>query len=186
MIRRGVILLLLVSACSTAWAGGGKGGDDARVALGNGVFEPPFLRVEEDTRVTFTNEDDRAHTVTSSWDDGATFHKVLRPGESFSWTFDDAGEFGGHCVPHVTGGEGHYEGMVMTVEVAEAAGSGDGGGRGDDGEVATSPPATGGEPGPRSDRSLLIVGIGAILFLAGLYVVVQRWTASRSPPTRLR
>lgn len=170
MLRRGLALILLVSACSLASAGGGEGkaASDASVRLGNGVFEPPFLRVEAGTTVAWTNEDGRAHTVTSSWDDGATFHEVLRPGESFSWTFEEAGAYDVHCVPHVTGGDGHYEGMVMRVDV-EAAGT-------------QAPPE-----GPvRSDRSLLVVGIGAILFLAGLYVVVQRWSGNRSPPTRLR
>lgn len=165
MLRRGLAFLLLVSGCTLASAGEGA---TAEVSLGNGVFEPPLLRVEPGTTVTWTNDDGRAHTVTSSWDDGNTFHKILRPGESFSWTFEEAGTWDVHCVPHVTGGGGHYEGMVMTLEVAAA---------------------TANDPAPppvRTDRSLLIVGIGAILFLAGLYFAVQRWSATRSPPTRLR
>lgn len=145
-MRRAAIVLLAL-ACPTALAA-------AEVRLGNGVFEPSVLNVEPGETVTWTNADTRAHTVTSSWDEGATFNKVLKPGESFSYTFPEAGTFDVHCVPHVVKEGDHYEGMVMRVEVAAAA----------------AEPA----PAKSNDRALLLVGAGFLAILGAGFVVLQR------------
>lgn len=117
-MRRAPVLLLLLTLASPA----ALAASTVEVGAVNGAFDPERIEVAPGDTVVFVNRDDRAHTVTSSWDGGATFHKVIKPGESFSWTFEEAGEWGVHCVPHAMEGEGGaYEGMAMTVSVAEPA-----------------------------------------------------------------
>jgi hypothetical protein len=62
------------------------------------------------------------HTVTSAWDDGATFNRVLRPHESVSIVFQQAGTYSIRCVPHsAKSSDGAWSGMTTTVHVASAA-----------------------------------------------------------------
>lgn len=65
-----------------------------------GFFDPAELTVSVGEDVVWTNEDGMPHTVTSTWDEGASFDAVLRGGESFAWTFADTGDFVVHCRPH--------------------------------------------------------------------------------------
>ncbi len=56
------------------------------------------LRVKVGTTVTWTNDDDQMHTVT---DAGGSFDsEFLMPGDTWSHTFDDPGEFEYFCMPH--------------------------------------------------------------------------------------
>lgn len=94
-------------------------------ALG-GFFEPASLDLVVGEEVVWTNEDSMPHTVTSTWDEGASFDAVVRGGESFSWTFGQTGDFVVHCRPHAYPAEdGSMEGMAMTIRVGplESVGS---------------------------------------------------------------
>lgn len=150
MTKWALLLVALVALSPTATA--------AEASMMGGYFSPDRLVVEAGETVTWTNDDSIAHTVTSTWDNGATFNKVVRPGETFSWTFEEAGSYAIHCRPHAhTGAEGGMEGMVMTVEVQAA------------GAAATGTDAT---PAPdakpeRDSRMLVIGGLG-LLALAAL------------------
>jgi plastocyanin len=56
------------------------------------------LRVQVGTTVTWTNDDDQMHTVT---DVGGSFDSAfLMPGDTWSYTFDEPGDFEYFCMPH--------------------------------------------------------------------------------------
>lgn len=83
-----------------------------------GFFDPASLELVVGEEVVWTNDDSMPHTVTSTWDSGESFDAVLRGGESFSWTFNDLGDFIVHCRPHAYPSEsGGMEGMAMTITV---------------------------------------------------------------------
>lgn len=104
-------LLALVSLAPAAAAA-------SEVKLMGGFFDPASLDVLVGEEVTWTNEDAMPHTVTSSWDEGASFDAVLKAGESFTYKFGEPGEHTIHCRPHTFENEetGEMEGMVMTVK----------------------------------------------------------------------
>lgn len=84
-----------------------------------GFFAPDSIAIAPGEEVVWTNEDSMPHTITSTWDSGASFDAVLRGGESFAWTFADAGDFKVHCRPHAYPNEsGGMDGMAMSVQVA--------------------------------------------------------------------
>lgn len=55
------------------------------------------ITVSVGTTVTWTNVSINLHTVTSNDD---LFNRSLGPGESFSYTFNEPGTYGYHCIPH--------------------------------------------------------------------------------------
>ncbi|WP_165644667.1 cupredoxin domain-containing protein [Oharaeibacter diazotrophicus] len=78
-------------------------GPAATVTIANFTFEPAVLDVAVGTTVTWTNGDDIPHTVVET---GKTFKsKPLDTDDSFSHTFESAGEFAYFCSlhPHMTG-----------------------------------------------------------------------------------
>src|SRR5581483_792033 len=90
------------------------------VHLRNGFFEPSSVSVGEHERIVFVNDDDRAHTVTSSWDDGKAISVVLLPGQSVPVTFSHAGDYPIRCMPHSTHDASGDHGMVVAVHVTGA------------------------------------------------------------------
>lgn len=110
---RGVPLVCLVLVCAAPAA---VAASEVK-ALG-GFFDPDRLQVVVGEEVIWTNEDSMPHTVTSTWDSGASFDAVIRGGETFSWTFNDIGEWVVHCRPHAYPNEqGGMDGMAMTITV---------------------------------------------------------------------
>src|SRR5881394_1794261 len=62
------------------------------VSIDNFAFEPPALGVGAGVTITWTNDDDVAHTVTS--DDGSSFDSgVLAPGATFQATVNQLGTY---------------------------------------------------------------------------------------------
>ena len=73
------------------------------VKIDNFAFAPHHLTVKAGTTVTWTNEDDIPHTVTSS---KKVFRsKALDTNDKFSFTFTTPGEYKYFCSvhPHMTG-----------------------------------------------------------------------------------
>ena len=73
------------------------------VKIDNFAFAPQRLTVKAGTTVTWTNEDDIPHTVTSS---NKVFRsKALDTNDKFSFTFTTPGEYKYFCSlhPHMTG-----------------------------------------------------------------------------------
>jgi len=68
------------------------------ITISNFAYGPVSLTVKVGTTVTWTNQDTVRHTVTSDNDlfDSGLFGK----GETFSYTFAEAGIFSYHCTPH--------------------------------------------------------------------------------------
>ncbi len=83
------------------------------------AYSPGVIEVAQGTTVTWTNDDTVVHTVTAGDSDGRIGTPSglfgsgdMAPGESFSFTFDEVGEFTYYCVPHPW--------MVGTVVVTAA------------------------------------------------------------------
>ena len=77
---------------------------------GSNSFSPNPVEVKVGETVTWINDDSGRHTVTSK--DGTFDSGVMGKGQSFSYTFDKAGEYPYFCSPH--------PGMVGTVVVTES------------------------------------------------------------------
>lgn len=70
------------------------------VTLDHEAFAPTSLTVKVGDKVTWTNKDVEAHTVTA--DQGAFDSGVVAVGQSFSFTFTKAGTYSYHCDIHPT------------------------------------------------------------------------------------
>jgi plastocyanin len=134
-----VIVVIALAAGGLLLAGSGSKGDDTKttttdttnmkmddssndtsaavatdsVAIKDFAFSPANITVKVGTKVTWTNQDSAAHTVTSDTDstDGGLNSESLAQDESYSATFSKAGTFKYHCAFHSS--------MTGTVTVTE-------------------------------------------------------------------
>ena len=93
------------SMASHDMGGMGGNGDEVMVAMQNFVYVEDRIEVSVGTTVTWTNEDSTRHTVTSGADDTAdgTFDSDdIEAGKTFSYTFEEEGEFAYFCDIHPT------------------------------------------------------------------------------------
>ena len=98
LMRRTVAATLFVAVVhAQAWAA------DAEVKISNFTFSPPQVTVKAGTTVTWTNDDDIPHTVTSST--LAFKSAALDTDDKFSFTFTTPGTYKYFCSlhPHMTG-----------------------------------------------------------------------------------
>jgi plastocyanin len=80
---------------------------------GSNSYNPNPIEINVGDTVTWINDDSSAHTVTSSND--STFDSdIMRRGETFSFTFDNVGEYPYFCTLHPS--------MVGTVIVTTSQG----------------------------------------------------------------
>ncbi len=82
---------------------GGQSGEttpkaEASVELADFSMNPSEVTIKKGGKVTWTNKDSVAHTVTA--DDGEFDSGELSEGRTYSRTFDTAGTFAYHCTPH--------------------------------------------------------------------------------------
>jgi plastocyanin len=84
------------------------------VAIEDFYFEPADAAIQPGDTITWVNEGNHPHTVTS--DDGQFDSEVLNPGDSFMFTFPEAGTFTYHCEIHPS--------MTGSVTVGAAGGGG--------------------------------------------------------------
>jgi len=137
-VKRALALLLLVFS-AVALLGACGGGDDSSsdkppapidmrgkadveiVAKGGNQFTPNNIVVDEGTEVTWKNQDTIAHNVKKSADAvdfGGEFGVEagqFGPGDTYSYTFDKAGQFPYTCTIHA--------GMSGSITVEGAASS---------------------------------------------------------------
>ncbi len=62
------------------------------------AFSPLEIRIKKGESVSWKNFDNISHTATS--DSGIFDSGLLEKGESFSFTFDEVGEYPYYCIPH--------------------------------------------------------------------------------------
>lgn len=80
---------------------GSSGAATHSVDIANFAFSPASLTINAGDSVTWTNKDSTAHTVTS--DSGSELNSgTLRPGDTYSQTFNTKGEFDYHCSIHTS------------------------------------------------------------------------------------
>ncbi|GGN34851.1 hypothetical protein GCM10011578_076170 [Streptomyces fuscichromogenes] len=79
------------------------------VAISNFAFSPAALKVRAGTRVTWTNQDTDAHTVTSAGPGGPLHSAALTTRATYSYTFTRPGTYAYLCTIHPF--------MTATVEV---------------------------------------------------------------------
>ena len=78
---------------------------------GSNSYSPNPVEVKVGETVAWINDDSGRHTVTSK-DDGVFDSGIMGKGQSFSYTFDKAGEYPYYCTLHPN--------MVGTVMVTES------------------------------------------------------------------
>jgi plastocyanin len=83
---------------------------DATASIENFSFTPATLTVPAGTKVTWTNNDDIPHTVTSAASPKLFHSPALDTGEAFSFVFDTPGTFGYFCALHP-----HMQGTVVVT-----------------------------------------------------------------------
>ncbi|MHB1346830.1 MAG: cupredoxin domain-containing protein [Candidatus Humimicrobiaceae bacterium] len=117
------VLIISLVACG----GGAQSSDNTKqasntadgnnVILKNNRFSPASLTIKVGTTVTWTNEDGFIHTVTSGTspsDPSGLFDSGnLNGGDTFSFTFDEAGTYDYFCIPHFS------LGMIGKIIVTE-------------------------------------------------------------------
>ncbi|MCM3626386.1 cupredoxin family copper-binding protein [Paenibacillus glycanilyticus] len=94
------------AATASASEGGGK---EYVVEITNFAFSPAKLEIKAGDRVKFINKDEIKHSATA--DDSSFDTGLLAQDENKTVTFDDAGEFAYHCMPH--------PGMQATITVSD-------------------------------------------------------------------
>jgi LPXTG-motif cell wall-anchored protein len=101
-LKRLLYLALLSMAALLVSAPAASAQDEMTVSIQDFFFDPGQLNVAPGTTVTWVNEGEAPHTVTST--DGKDLDSAtLDPGDSYSFTFksDDAGEtYAYHCSIH--------------------------------------------------------------------------------------
>jgi plastocyanin len=104
-----VVVAIALAACSgssasvaptaaTSQAPAAPAGGATAVDIKDFAFTPASDSVPTGSKVTWTNNDTTAHTVT--FDDGSADSGNLDPGSTFDHTFATAGTFAYHCTIH--------------------------------------------------------------------------------------
>jgi plastocyanin len=108
-----VMTLVAVAACSDNSAGSAAptaatsvtgsvppapAGGATAVTIKDFAFNPATATATAGSKVTWTNNDTTAHTVT--FDDGSADSGNIAPGSTFDHTFATAGTFAYHCTIH--------------------------------------------------------------------------------------
>ena len=102
-IARLALAITIASAITATMTGAPARAEDAAVKISNFTFSPPQITVKAGTTVTWTNDDDIPHTVTSST--LAFKSAALDTDDKFSFTFTTPGTYKYFCSlhPHMTG-----------------------------------------------------------------------------------
>lgn len=78
-----------------------KAVDADHVTISDYMFSPMTIRVKVGTKVTWTNQDSVHHSVTADTaSKNAPNGPLFGKGESYSFTFNKAGTYSYHCMPH--------------------------------------------------------------------------------------
>ena len=95
---------------SNASSASTKPAASSSVSIADMAFSPAAITVKKGTKVTWTNNDSTAHTVTADSGSGPASGNLTN-GQSYSFTYDTVGTFSYHCSIHPD--------MTGTVTVTE-------------------------------------------------------------------
>lgn len=71
-----------------------------QVAIKNFTFSPAAITVKQGAKVSWTNQDSTAHTVTENDGQHGPSAPPLNPGQTYSFSFKKTGVFRYHCAIH--------------------------------------------------------------------------------------
>jgi amicyanin len=102
VVLAGVVGLsdLLARAVVPAAAAGPNEATEVKVKIANLAYDPPTLTVKVGTKVTWTNQDEVPHTVTSTTKPRLLKSPALDTNDSFSHVFKEPGTFKYFCTVH--------------------------------------------------------------------------------------
>ena len=100
--------LMFTSVHAMAGAPPGAPPAEATVTIDNFTFTPATLTIKPGTKVTFVNHDDIPHSIVDA--KGTFRSKVLDTDESYSMTFNTAGDVTYFCGLHP-----HMKGAIVVV-----------------------------------------------------------------------
>jgi plastocyanin len=188
----GIATAALVAALTFAFGGGSAeagGGchsnvftDEAKttVELSKNCFSPTVVRVQTGDRVTWTNTDPTAHTVTGVADSWGTGQEITE-GQSLSYKFDKSGVFPYFCYlhPSMTGAVVVGDGRAVSTATTEGGGLSAVSALAADGDANDSS-ATSASTDSRDGVAIpLVIGIGALAAMGGF--VAATVVLGRSP-----
>ena len=127
------------------------------VSLHDNFFDPTTIDVAAGSTVVWDNSGQGEHTVTSDagvFDSGQEKSQWLNPGQTFSFTFPQAGTYPYHCALHGAAGGIGMSGTVVVENPPQAS--------------ATAAPQT--EPPPTADLTLSVTPTPTILASATVRV----------------
>lgn len=117
-----VAALVLVPAAAHARVGGQSAGGAVEIEIGDGSFSPKVAVIAPGTMVRWTNVGEDRHSVTP--DAGSQFGiATLEPGESYEFTFEEAGRFGYFCSFHGAPGTGEFGTVRVMGRATEPEGT---------------------------------------------------------------
>jgi plastocyanin len=99
-----LLVVMLLAACSPKASPTPAGtlapiqSGESKVTITGFTFDPAALTITTGSTVTWTNNDGASHTITG--DNGSWGSDRLAKGETFSFTFTEAGTFSYHCSVH--------------------------------------------------------------------------------------
>jgi plastocyanin len=110
---------ILVAACqpenTTPQNGAVPGtGEEFTVSMAGTNYSPDEITIPVGSTVVWTNTGTMAHTVTG--DDDSFASGILEPGETFSYTFNEPGEFQYYCEFHGDPGRLGMAGVVIVTD----------------------------------------------------------------------
>src|SRR5215203_5307103 len=114
MRRLSYVAALALEVTLALASAAGAQGQTMTVSIEDFFFSPANMTVAPGTTVMWVNNGQAPHTSTA--DDGAWDSGTLQPGESFSFTFDQAGTYTYHCSIHPD--------MTGTITVSAGGGGG--------------------------------------------------------------
>jgi plastocyanin len=89
-------------------------GSNIAITISNFAFDPSPLTVKVGTTVTWTNQDSASHNVVA--DNGAFKSNTLKQGDTFSFTFNQAGTYNYYCSFHGGPNEKGMSGQIIVTQ----------------------------------------------------------------------
>lgn len=96
-----LVSVIIFSSCSKNSGYGSSNNSqpaNASVNIANMAYDPATLHIQAGATVTWTNNDNMAHTVTA--DDSSFYSPTIPTGGKYTHTFSSSGTFPYHCVIH--------------------------------------------------------------------------------------